>query len=164
MRGSDEFAHPESLVLLVLVQDCSVYFDMQLPLGRWCWLPACREHVCEHVSAHTGFFFSFFFLAAEVSPLVPLAPTGTHSGSAQLQSDWRQSGPAAAEEARRCLFTLQEMDSFWRNVMSHQEVEDLSHSRASWFRISFWEKKNQSCDLRMWLVFVYWLVVKSSWL
>lgn len=57
MRDSDEFAHPKALVLLVLVQDCSVYFDMQLHLGRWCWLSACREHVCEHVSAHTGLFF-----------------------------------------------------------------------------------------------------------
>lgn len=32
---------------------------------------------------------------------------------------------------------------------------------ASWFHISLWKK--QSCDLRMWLVFVSCVVVQSSW-
>lgn len=67
-------------------------------------LAFCRERTC--VSACGPSF------AAEGSASVLLALTSIHSHSVLLQSDRRQSGPAAAEEACGCLLTLQEIDSF----------------------------------------------------
>lgn len=121
------------------------------------------ENVSVNMSQHIlAFFFFFSFLLLRFHPW----------------SCWRWQGLTLvllscslidASLVRRRLkkpgdvcFTLQEMDSFWRNVMSHQEVEDLSHSRPLGSASRFLKKKKQSCDLRMWLVFVYWLVVKSS--
>lgn len=84
-----------------------------LALGKfyWFWILECTirsfivavgvDFLVLTVCAH------WLAFAAESS-----VPTSSHSDSVPLQSDRRQSGPAAAEEACRCLLTLQEIDSF----------------------------------------------------